>query len=81
MVRPGPDAGLGLNACLTNAMKSVRENTSQSPRKRAIKADSSSAAPEGSPEADGEDPIELASSAPESAQTRFERERSSHERF
>jgi transcriptional regulator with XRE-family HTH domain len=65
--RRAPDAGLGLDACLTNAMKSVRENTRQSPRKRAIKAGSGSAPPEGSPEGDGEDAIELASSAPESA--------------
>jgi transcriptional regulator with XRE-family HTH domain len=65
--RRAPDAGLGLDARLTNAMKSVRENTRQSPRKRAIKAGSESAAPEGSLEGDGEDAIELVSSASESA--------------
>lgn len=74
MVPPGPDAGLGLDACLTNAMKSVRENTRQSPRKRAIKAGSGGAPPEGSLEGDGEDPIELASSEPESASLKPEGE-------
>ena len=74
MVPPGPDAGVGLGACLTNAMKSVRENTRQSPRKPAIKAGSEGALAEGSPEGDGEDPIELASSAPESASLKPEGE-------
>lgn len=47
-------------------MKSVRENTRQSPRKRAIKAGSPSAPP--APGEDGEDAreLELASAAPES---------------
>lgn len=74
MVGRAPDAGVGLDACLTSAMKSVRENTQQSPRKRAIKAASGGAPPEGSPEGDGEDPIELASSAPESAKPEGEGE-------
>ncbi|MFS8068212.1 MAG: helix-turn-helix domain-containing protein [Byssovorax sp.] len=55
-------------------MKSVRENTRQSPRKRAIKAGSGSAPPDGSPEGEGEDSIELASSAPESAASKPEGE-------
>lgn len=67
MVRPGLEAGLGLIACLTNAMKSVRENTRQSPRKRATKAGSEGPSPADEPEGEGEDRIELASSAPESA--------------
>ncbi len=69
-----PDAGLDPSACLTNAMKSVRENTRQSPRKRAIKAGSGSAPPDGSAEGEGEDSIELASSAPESAASKPEGE-------
>jgi transcriptional regulator with XRE-family HTH domain len=74
MVPLGPEAGLGLLACLTNAMKSVRENTRQSPRKRALKAGSEGPSPADEAEAEGEDRIELASSAPESASLKPEGE-------
>jgi transcriptional regulator with XRE-family HTH domain len=48
-------------------MKSVHENTRQSPRKRAPKAESTSAPGADEPASAGEDTIELASSAPETA--------------